>query len=222
MHSGASTKSGSSTSGTFTANLTGLNGSTTYYFRAYATNEAGTQYGTSKSFTTQALGPCEGATTYTFDGHTYPLVEAGGECWFGEDVQATTGFTETDLNSPPDCPTWDPCLNPFYAIDEAGGILYDALAKNGPACPSGWHSANNSDWTNAGSTTNSIFLSPPSSLELTLCSVSGGQTLSSNSYTFIIQPFASYWNGEGYIRIGSSCLATLGTTEMARVRCVKD
>ena len=38
--------------GTFTANITGLTPNTTYYVRAYATNEAGTSYGAQKSFTT--------------------------------------------------------------------------------------------------------------------------------------------------------------------------
>ncbi|MBR4135146.1 MAG: hypothetical protein IKU03_01860 [Bacteroidales bacterium] len=39
--------------GSFTATLTGLNVGTTYYYRAYATNANGTQYGEVKSFTTK-------------------------------------------------------------------------------------------------------------------------------------------------------------------------
>ena len=38
--------------GTFTSNLTGLNPSTTYYVRAYATNSTGTVYGAEQTFTT--------------------------------------------------------------------------------------------------------------------------------------------------------------------------
>ena len=45
--------SGSGT-GSFSANITGLAASTTYYVRAYATNSAGTAYGTQTSFTTSA------------------------------------------------------------------------------------------------------------------------------------------------------------------------
>lgn len=41
--------------GSFTINLTGLNGSTTYYLRAYATNAVGTGYGPQISFTTSSL-----------------------------------------------------------------------------------------------------------------------------------------------------------------------
>jgi hypothetical protein len=42
----------SGTTGSFSSNLTGLNVSTTYYVRAYATNAVGTAYGTEVSFTT--------------------------------------------------------------------------------------------------------------------------------------------------------------------------
>jgi M6 family metalloprotease-like protein len=42
--------------GSFTANMSGLAASTTYYVRAYATNSAGTAYGTQISFTTSSTG----------------------------------------------------------------------------------------------------------------------------------------------------------------------
>jgi uncharacterized protein with beta-barrel porin domain len=38
--------------GTFSSSISGLNGATTYYVRAYATNSAGTGYGMAMSFTT--------------------------------------------------------------------------------------------------------------------------------------------------------------------------
>lgn len=41
--------------GSFTANLTGLTGSTAYYVRAYAINSAGTAYGNEVSFTTASI-----------------------------------------------------------------------------------------------------------------------------------------------------------------------
>lgn len=43
--------------GTFTSSLTGLTPNTTYYVRAYATNEAGTAYGLQKTFTTNSEQP---------------------------------------------------------------------------------------------------------------------------------------------------------------------
>jgi len=41
--------------GTFTGQMTGLNSSTTYYVRAYATNAAGTIYGASRTFSTPTI-----------------------------------------------------------------------------------------------------------------------------------------------------------------------
>lgn len=43
--------------GVFTSGLTSLTASTTYHVRAYATNSAGTGYGTDVSFTTSSAGP---------------------------------------------------------------------------------------------------------------------------------------------------------------------
>jgi uncharacterized protein (TIGR02145 family) len=43
--------------GSFTSNITGLVGSTVYYVRAYATNDAGTGYGMAMSFTTLSQAP---------------------------------------------------------------------------------------------------------------------------------------------------------------------
>ena len=45
--------------GTFTSNMSGLNGSTTYYVRAYATNSAGTGYGINMAFVTPLCKICQ-------------------------------------------------------------------------------------------------------------------------------------------------------------------
>jgi DUF2075 family protein len=56
-----SVTSGSGT-GTFTGNITGLTPATTYYVRAFATNNVGTVYGPEISFTTIAIAPSVAAT----------------------------------------------------------------------------------------------------------------------------------------------------------------
>ena len=56
---GTHTTDGTGT-GSFTSNLTGLAGSTTYYVRAYATNSAGTSYGTETTFATWAATDADG------------------------------------------------------------------------------------------------------------------------------------------------------------------
>jgi hypothetical protein len=79
--------------GTFTSNISGLNGTSKYYIRAYATNGAGTGYGNELFFTTSAVIPtltttAIGAITttsaasggnVTIDGGT--TVIARGVCW---------------------------------------------------------------------------------------------------------------------------------------------
>src|SRR5690606_30263240 len=54
--------------GEFTVAVTGLTAGTTYYYRAYATNNEGTAYGEEESFTT-SVAPS--ATTITFDAESF-------------------------------------------------------------------------------------------------------------------------------------------------------
>jgi hypothetical protein len=65
--------------GNYTSNLTGFNGNTTYYVRAFATNSTGTSYGSQISFTT-LLSPsplsCSGGTFYGYV--TSPQMNAQG------------------------------------------------------------------------------------------------------------------------------------------------
>ena len=89
------TSAGSGT-GTFTANITGLSASTTYYVRAYATNSKGTSYGEQKTFTTTAGGGGGG-------GNTAPTVTTSdvtdireNTAWCGGNVVDDGGATVTE------------------------------------------------------------------------------------------------------------------------------
>ncbi|MBR5984075.1 MAG: hypothetical protein IK025_10215, partial [Bacteroidales bacterium] len=80
-----SVQSGSGT-GSFTKTLTGLSSSTTYYYKAYATNTAGTAYGDVMSFTTETS-----ATTGTLNGHAWvDLGLPSGTRWATCNVGAST------------------------------------------------------------------------------------------------------------------------------------
>ncbi|MBJ7427546.1 MAG: T9SS type A sorting domain-containing protein [Bacteroidia bacterium] len=57
--------------GTFTKNIEGLNNSTTYYYRAYATNTVGTSYGADSTFTTPAA-----ATVATINRNVSSAIQA--------------------------------------------------------------------------------------------------------------------------------------------------
>ena len=86
-------KGAASATGAFTASMTGLTANTTYYVRAYATNTAGTSYGTEVSFTTIGIAPTVttqavssiASTTATGNGNITslgtPNPTAYGVCW---------------------------------------------------------------------------------------------------------------------------------------------
>lgn len=71
----AKTADGSGT-GTYNSNITGLSATTTYYVRAYATNQYGTTYGLQQTFSSVAAITSEKFSTYiNFNGiNTYVLV----------------------------------------------------------------------------------------------------------------------------------------------------
>ena len=68
---------GTSGTGTFTVNLTGLTGSTKYYFRAYATNSAGTGYGTLDSFVTLTPIAIPTVNTISYNASAFDAVIIG-------------------------------------------------------------------------------------------------------------------------------------------------
>jgi len=96
-----------SASGAFTASITSLTAYTTYYVRAFATNTAGTSYGTEVSFTTSAIAPTVTtqsfsiftATTATANGNItalgVPNPTSYGVCWSTSD-NPTTSDSKTD------------------------------------------------------------------------------------------------------------------------------
>jgi hypothetical protein len=96
-----------SSTGTFTASIASLTANTTYYVRAFATNIAGTSYGTEVSFTTSPIAPtittqavsAITSTTATGNGNItslgVPNPTAYGVCW-------NTSGTPTTLDSKAD------------------------------------------------------------------------------------------------------------------------
>ena len=64
--------------GSFTSNMTGLTANTTYYVRAYATNEKGTAYGEQKSFTTLQNIELPTVTTTNVSNITQTTATSGG------------------------------------------------------------------------------------------------------------------------------------------------
>jgi uncharacterized protein (TIGR02145 family) len=139
--------------GSFTCTLTGLNATTTYYARAYATNEAGTSYGNQISFTTLA----EDIKCIDFDGNSYTFVTIGTQIWMAENLKTTSFRDGTAIIYPgTDNAAWAANTIGAYAWynnDEATykdlyGALYNWHAVNsGILCPTGWHVPDETEWT---------------------------------------------------------------------------
>ncbi len=149
------TTDGSGT-GSFISTLAGLNPHTVYYVRAYATNSAGTAYGSSVSFTT-SLNIITGTIT-DIQGNQYKTVTIGTQTWMAENLR-TTQFRNGDnivTTSPPtlnitseSTPIYQWVYNGNDSNLTAYGRLYTwyAATDGRGLCPTGWHLPTDDEWT---------------------------------------------------------------------------
>ncbi|MBQ2076363.1 MAG: hypothetical protein II471_02505, partial [Bacteroidales bacterium] len=144
--------------GDYTATLVGLSSGTTYYYKAFATNSAGTAYGEVMSFETeQQDGPEISYFSDSRDGNTYAMVTIGNQTWMAENLRYAYGI-DVGLSS---STTVAYRFYPNGASSNVGiyGYLYNwSAAMNGEnssaenpsgvqgICPSGWHLPSNSEW----------------------------------------------------------------------------
>jgi uncharacterized protein (TIGR02145 family) len=98
---------------------------------------------------------CGGASTVTFDGHTYALVGIGSQCWFKENLRSDSyrngdpipgnltnsqwtsmgsGAQAVYSNAPSNLSTYGRLYN-WYAVNDARGL-----------CPTGWHVPTDGEW----------------------------------------------------------------------------
>ncbi|MGK4566789.1 beta strand repeat-containing protein [Flavobacterium sp. 3HN19-14] len=90
--------------GTFTSSIASLTANTKYFYRAYATNSAGTGYGSESNFTTLHNAPVIGwgsnATAVSIDANWTAPATAGGEAFTYEvEIANNTGFTGSTVAS---------------------------------------------------------------------------------------------------------------------------
>jgi len=138
--------------GIFTTELKGLEQSTTYFVRAYATNRAGTGYGNSITIKT-----FEGLII-DVDGNTYPTVKIGTQTWMAENLK-TTKYRNGDLIGTTIPATLNiseentPKYQWAYLGNESNvatyGRLYTwyAAVDRRNICPTGWHLPTDTEWT---------------------------------------------------------------------------
>jgi uncharacterized protein (TIGR02145 family) len=128
--------------GTFISNISGLNASTTYFLRAYATNSAGTGYGNEVSFTTTIQ-------VVDRDGNTYNTVQIGTQIWMQENLKVTqyrNGDAIPNITANASWASLTTGAYCWYSNNEAtyktiyGGLYnYFATVDNRNLCPTGWH-----------------------------------------------------------------------------------
>jgi hypothetical protein len=111
-----STVAGSALTSPFSAALSGLTGSTTYYFAGFATNAAGTAYGDTLNFTTSA--PCP-STTPGCPGYVDPCIAnpmlpgcpgAMDPCIANPMLPGCPGAMDPCILCDPSCPLWPECF----------------------------------------------------------------------------------------------------------------
>jgi uncharacterized protein (TIGR02145 family) len=135
--------SDNSGTGSYTSNITGLTLNTTYYIRAYATNESGTYYGTQFYFVSAVPGQVS-----DIDGNTYNTIPIGMDVIMKENLKTTKYNDGTDIPLVTSGTTWIALTGGaycWYNNDESAnkntyGALYNWYAVNTKKlCPSGWH-----------------------------------------------------------------------------------
>jgi len=131
--------------GSFTSSITGLNGSTTYYVRAYATNSIGTAYGSQVTFTTYQNGS---QIVTDSDGNVYHTVTIGTQTWMVENLKTTKYNDGNSISLVSDASQWVSSILPAYCwynndmttYKNTTGALYNWYAVNtGKLAPLGWH-----------------------------------------------------------------------------------
>ena len=155
--------SGSGT-GSFSVNMTGLSGGTTYYVKAYAINAVDTSYGSTINYTTLIPWTC-GNTITDYDNNAYNTLQLGSQCWMAENLRTThyaNGSTITLITSTATSTSDRYRYYPNNDINNVStyGYLYNWCAvMNGATssstnpsgvqgiCPNGWHIPSDAEWT---------------------------------------------------------------------------
>ncbi|MDD3739875.1 MAG: FISUMP domain-containing protein [Bacteroidales bacterium] len=137
--------------------MTGLDCSTTYYYRIRAVNSCGESVNSNSiTLTTDGCGcspvPCSGLPTVTYNGYTYNTVQIGTQCWMVENLRTTKYRNGTDINQAETDPLWSAAgTDGRYCSAGSGGdgLFYNYYAANSTnnLCPTGWRTPTSSDFT---------------------------------------------------------------------------
>jgi uncharacterized protein (TIGR02145 family) len=138
--------------GEFSITVTGLTQKTTYFVRAFATNEVGTAYSNQIKLTTNTAS----TTISDLDGNIYNTVSIGNQIWMASNLSTSRyrngAYIPYILNSNQWAAIKSPALS-FYNHDNSYETNYGkqynwyAVTDTQGLCPVGWHIPTNSEWT---------------------------------------------------------------------------
>ena len=157
--------SSASGTGSFTSNMVGLLPGTTYYVRAYATDNHGvTVYGPVLTFTTTGQAPfhCGVSTVSDYDGNVYQTIVMGTQCWTRQNIRTTRYANGTPIplsSTNSEATPYRHLPGNDSALVETYGYLYNwpavmhgetSSAANPSGvkglCPNGWHVPSYAEW----------------------------------------------------------------------------
>ncbi len=128
--------------GVFVSQLPYINVGTTYYVRAYASNTVDTAYGDEIIFSTiDPLTFTNCGDSIAYQGHYYPTVQIGEQCWFAENLRYDNGCSSNYFNYVEDVGYCG-----YYDGIETNGLLYQWSAIQN-ICPVGWMLPSHNQWT---------------------------------------------------------------------------
>lgn len=138
--------------GEFSSKITDITDNTTYFVKAYATNQEGTSYGAEYEFETWALE----SSVRDIGGNKYKTKVIGEQKWMAENL-ATTRFRDGSsieyVGEEDD--QWRTTSQPYYGVyeDEGDnqstyGFLYNwyVIEDERCVCPEGWKVPSEEDW----------------------------------------------------------------------------
>jgi len=138
-----------SDAGSFTGSISSLLPNTTYYIRAFATNNLGTRYSNQLLENTSLIAT-------DLDGNMYPGIKIGTQTWLSKNLNVTKYQNNDSIEQVISSSTWLNLMEGAWSYSDNSssyggtyGKLYNwfAATDQRKICPIGWKIPSDADWT---------------------------------------------------------------------------